>query len=73
MTTPNVQVRRPVASRFVPRPADQTDETRLVRRNVLQATRSVQERATKRERLIAGDLPDWDPLPPGELLVKRGA
>lgn len=26
-----------------------------------------------RNRVIAGDLPDWAPLPPGELQIKRSA
>lgn len=39
------------------------------------ASQRVQKKPTglTRNRKIAGDLPDWAPLPPGELLVKRKA
>ncbi|MGI5245920.1 hypothetical protein [Dactylosporangium sp. CA-139066] len=30
-----------------------------------------QPRATKRERKLVDGLPDWEPLPPGEILVRR--
>jgi hypothetical protein len=30
-----------------------------------------QERVTRRLRQIAEGLPDWDPLPPGEIVVRR--
>lgn len=30
-----------------------------------------QERQTKRERRMVRDLPAWEPLPPGEMLVRR--
>ncbi|EMF28718.1 hypothetical protein H114_12806 [Streptomyces gancidicus BKS 13-15] len=29
------------------------------------------ERATRRVRKIAEGLPDWEPLPPGETVVRR--
>jgi hypothetical protein len=32
---------------------------------------SQQERATARNRRLVRSLPDWDPLPPGEILVHR--
>lgn len=34
---------------------------------------SSQERATARARKMAEGLPAWDPLPPGEIIVKRRA
>lgn len=37
------------------------------------SSRPLGERKPKltRERKMAGDLPDWEPLPPGELTVRR--
>lgn len=29
------------------------------------------DRVTERRREIAGELPDWEPLPPGELTFRR--
>jgi len=29
------------------------------------------DRVTERRRKIIGDLPDWEPLPPGEIQVRR--
>ena len=52
-------------------PAQPVAETTLVSRNVLHA-RATKKPETSRERKIAGDLPDWEPLPPGELHVHRG-
>lgn len=28
-------------------------------------------KATDRRRAVVGSLPDWEPLPPGEILVQR--
>lgn len=66
-------VRRPTASRFVPRGNTPPPEAPLVQRNVLWPSRGKGRAVTGRERLIAGDLPEWEPLPPGELFVKRGS
>lgn len=35
--------------------------------------RSTKDSGLTRNRVIAGDLPDWAPLPPGELQVDRHA
>lgn len=66
-------VRRPAASRFVPRGDTPPPEAPLVQRNVLRPGRDKGKALTGRERLVAGDLPEWEPLPPGELFVKRGS
>ncbi|MFY1635074.1 hypothetical protein ACN27F_17670 [Solwaraspora sp. WMMB335] len=29
-------------------------------------------RQTERQRKVVESLPDWEPLPPGEILVRRG-
>lgn len=55
--------------RLVPRPAPPKDAT-IITRHMLRSA-SEQKPQTDRERKIAGDLPDWEPLPPGELTVKR--
>jgi hypothetical protein len=52
-------------------PMQSVAETTVVSRNVLHA-RVTKKPETSRARKIAGDLPDWEPLPPGELLVHRG-
>lgn len=69
----NTTVLRPAASRFTPRTVDpEQQQNRLVQRSVLHPNRNRQKPLTQRERLIAGDLPDWEPLPPGEIIVNRG-
>lgn len=70
--TPAV-VRRPVASRFVPRGDTPAPGASLVQHNVLRPGRGKDRPLTGRERLMAGDLPEWEPLPPGKLFVKRGS
>ena len=70
----NTTVLRHTRSRFIPRTEDPDQKTnRLVQRSVLHPTRNRPKPLTQRERLVAGDLPDWEPLPPGEIIVKRGA
>lgn len=65
-----VVVRRGRASqRMRPRPPLE-DTGVVVSRNVL-AARATGKPQTSRERLMAGDLPAWEPLPPGELTVRR--
>lgn len=71
-TPPPPQVRRPGAGRFVPKAAPTPDGV-VVQRNVLQPSQAKEKALTSRQRRIAGNLPDWEPLPPGELLVRRGA
>ncbi len=67
-----VVVRRPsAAGRFLPREVvPVADDGVVVSRNVL-GSRAATKPQTGRERKIAGGLPDWEPLPPGELLVRR--
>ena len=63
------QRRRP---RFVERPKSPDDDPVLNRRNLLSSTRTSGDKPQfSRERVIAGNLPDWDPLPPGEMLISR--
>lgn len=56
------------ATRLVP--AAPPAETTMISRQVL-APRTTRRPETSRERKIAGDLPQWEPLPPGELFVRR--
>lgn len=50
----------------VPNPAAADDDVPWARRKAA-------EPATARNRRHVPDLPAWDPLPPGELLVRRHA
>ncbi|NCD18376.1 MAG: hypothetical protein EOL89_00065 [Actinobacteria bacterium] len=71
---PTVVVRRPRSSgKFVPRstPTPDSDEV-IIGRNLLTSRNRDGKEQTPRERRIAGDLPAWEPLPPGELFVRRG-
>ena len=70
-TDPVVVQRGRAAARLRPRPqADLPPDGVIVSRNVL-GSRSDTRPQTSRERKIAGDLPAWEPLPPGELVVRR--
>lgn len=66
-------LRRPSArgNRFVARPVEASEEGAVLQRNVLRPSTDKQDRTTGRRHEIAGDLPEWDPLPPGELFLKR--
>ena len=44
-----------------------------VSRNWAAAKSGRKNSGISRNRVIAGDLPDWSPLPPGELLIDRNA
>jgi hypothetical protein len=55
--------------KFTPRPP-KAEQGAIVSRNIL-ASRATDRAQTSRERIVAGDLPDWDPLPPGEVRVQR--
>lgn len=69
---PPVIIRRGLnGPRLLPREAAVPEGGVTVSRNVLGARATVKTK-TSRERKIAGDLPEWEPLPPGELLVRRG-
>lgn len=54
---------------FVARPVEQPDVT--LERNVLRPSTTNTKPQTKRQREMVGDLPDWAPMPPGELELKR--
>ena len=58
------------ATRLLPREAPPVPDNVVVQRSVL-ARRSSDKPQTSRQRKVAGDLPDWEPLPPGELVVHR--
>jgi hypothetical protein len=53
--------------------ADRTNENQPAEKTVpwAQQTGAKAERATKRIRRVVENLPDWEPLPPGEILVHR--
>lgn len=69
-------LRRPSArsNKFTPRelaPSRDGDIT-VLQRNVLRSSAGgTVDRQTARRHVIAGDLPDWEPLPPGELFLSR--
>lgn len=66
-----VAVRRPrAAQRLIPRELP-ADTGVVISRNVLRSSVTTAQAQTSRERRIAGDLPEWEPLPPGELFVTR--
>lgn len=62
-------IRRTRRRPFVP--PTQTDDSPAVSRELLSRTK-IGKPQLSRNRKIAGDLPDWDPLPPGEISVQRG-
>lgn len=68
-------LRRPSAhlKHFEPRPAASPKEQPVVlERNVLRSqSRGKGDQQTRRQRIVAGDLPAWEPLPPGELFLSR--
>lgn len=68
-------LRRPSSrsNRFVPRPEGSLpSDSAVLQRNILRPSPTTEgERTTSRQRVIAGDLPAWEPLPPGELFLKR--
>ena len=57
------------ATRLLP-PTPPADTT-VISRQVLRPRAGGTRPETSRERKIAGDLPQWEPLPPGELFVRR--
>lgn len=66
-------VRRTRTSPFLPPPV-QEDAAPVISRAWAQS-QSARPAASKltKQRKMAGGLPDWEPLPPGEVLVKRGS
>jgi hypothetical protein len=65
-------VRRTRTSPFLPPTPVDADETPSVSRAWATAQGKKVKGQLGRQRRMAGDLPGWEPLPPGELLVKRG-
>lgn len=63
--------RRPGVQRFVP-PVPEGSVP--LRKDLLSASRTAGRNEIGRERKIAGGLPEWDPLPPGEIIevARRG-
>ena len=47
------------------------EETAVISRGILGVRDRDKRAQTSRERRVAGDLPSWEPLPPGELVVRR--
>lgn len=70
---PPVIVRRGrSAERFVPKSEMPQDSGEVIVGRGLLGTRNHDRKSqTSRERQVAGDLPEWEPMPPGELLVRR--
>lgn len=60
--------RRSGLARFSPPPANAPAEQPL-RRDVLTSERSAKRSEIGTERKLAGSLPEWSPLPPGEILA----
>lgn len=58
------------AGKFSGRVETPQSEEQLVSRSIL-ANKSTKKPQLSRNHVIAGDLPDWEPLPPGEISVIR--
>jgi hypothetical protein len=65
-----VIVNRTRTSPFLPPPLPSEEVTPVVSRAWV-SRGSGRKAQLSRERKMAGGLPEWEPLPPGELLVKR--
>lgn len=65
--TPQVVRRR---QRMVPRPPAE-DEGPVVNRSILTDASHSRKPQTRRNRKLVGSLPDWDPLPPGEVRISK--
>lgn len=67
-------VRRPrSAGAFMPwEPPKESREEVVISRGQLLSRDRNKRPETSRDRIIAGDLPDWEPTPPGEIVVRRG-
>lgn len=67
-----VVIRRTRTSPFLPPPVRE-DAAPVISRGWAQAqSSSAGPSKLTKQRKMAGDLPDWEPLPPGEVLVRRG-
>lgn len=73
---PTPVVKRPRSRRrprFVEKPKKK-DDSLVARRNLLATSKPPDgKHQFSRERKIAGNLPDWDPTPPGEIRITRHA
>ncbi len=72
-TTQTPLVRRPTAgtrAQFRRRPV-QASEASGINESLAGKPAPKTEHVTNRRREIAGDLPEWEPLPPGELTFRR--
>lgn len=56
---------------MLPPPPPKDEEQQVIIGRSLLTSQRDRKPQTSRERQIAGALPDWEPLPPGELLVRR--
>lgn len=64
-------IRRPGRVRMLP-PQEPTEDSGTVISRDLLGSRNRSSRSTLgTNRIIAGNLPDWDPTPPGEILIRR--
>ncbi|MBK6440865.1 MAG: hypothetical protein IPH27_11430 [Actinomycetales bacterium] len=66
-----VIVRRRSSGMFIPKPVSQSSQDEVIVARQLFMGRKDARPLNSRSRKIAGDLPTWEPLPPGELLVRR--
>ncbi len=66
-------IRRTRTSPFLPPPvAEENDAPIISRAWAIGQVSNPGKRQLTKQRKMAGGLPSWDPLPPGELVVKRG-
>lgn len=65
--------RRPSAQSelFQPRPTPNRDADVVLDRKVLRSSAGEANPQTQRRREMVGDLPEWEPLPPGETFLTR--
>lgn len=72
-STAGTLISRTRSSRFLPTDAASIDPAVVVGRGFLRSKVAPQKQQLSRERKIAGDLPAWEPMPPGEIAVRRRA
>jgi hypothetical protein len=70
-STDTVVIRRARTNRFLASPPPAPESGVVVGRGFLNSKAGTQKPQISRERKIAGDLPSWDPVPPGEVSVRR--
>lgn len=64
-------INRGARTRFLPNAKPDGDQVTITRRALLGERRNTDSPTLIRHHRIAGDLPEWDPLPPNEQLVHR--